>query len=320
MSPSSTFQYVFIPADSSKTVEARTADTSGGLSNDALVQNAKNYFFQQSGGAAKVQALKNASPEQRQAFAEDWKQSQPNNPHIQQLSNDQILTFLESTHASPSCEIMALTVPTPGNGHEAVSMYVSDSTNDTSHLNERASNLLQACGHRLPESAGKKAPGVYGDVFVGRCYDHEGQDEWKRVDFEPEDLDPDSDWIQVAKSQGGGGGSGASNAASLSGTMSQLQQNQQDEDFGYKWDQTEEEVELRFTVSADVSAKQIQVKFARNSLKVKVAGETLVDGSTGGITAVDDSTYTLQNAGDGRELCVVLGKQEEGRVWAYAVR
>lgn len=318
-----TFQYVFIPADSSAPVETRIGDTSGGLSHDELVKTAKQYFFQQSGGDARARILREASADERKALAQQFRDAQAStnaNPQqqqlMQQLDDEQILSFLESQHSNPNCEIMALTVPTRGNNYHAVSMYVSESSDKK---NERASNLLEACGHRLPETAGQKTAGVYGDVFVGRCYDNEGEDEWRRADFGPQDLNESADWIQIARAQGGGGGSGASNVASLTGTLSQLKK--QEEDLGYTWNQTSDEVELKFSVAASVKSKDVSIKFARSSLTVKVAGEILLDGPTGGNVVVDDSTYTLQDShGGGRELCLVLGKSDEGRAWAYAVK
>ncbi|KAI2489431.1 hypothetical protein MHU86_25163 [Fragilaria crotonensis] len=286
--PKNTFKYVFIPADSSVPVESKTASASGGLSNDELVKTAKQYFFEQSGGGIQARMLREASPEERQAVAQQFRESQGNNPQLQQLEDAQILSFIESQHANPNCEIMALTVPTQGNGYYAVS---------------------------------QKTPGIYGDVFVGRCYDNEGEDEWRRADFGPEDLE-EIDWIQIARAQGGGGGSGASNVASLTGTMGQLkQQQEQQKDLGYTWSQTSDEIELKFSVAASITSKTVSVKFSRSSLTVKVGGETLLEGPTGGNVAVDDSTYTLQDDDQGgRELCIVLGKIDEGRNWAYAVK
>ena len=313
---SKTFQYVFIPADSSAPVKTRTGDTSGGLTDDELVKNAKQYFFEQSGGAAKARALKEASPEDRQALVQQFRDSQASNPQMQKLEDAQILSFLDATNSNPNCEIMALTVPTKGNNYQAISMYVSE-TGDK--RNERASNLVAMSGHRLPEAVGQKTAGVYGDVFVGRCLDDEGRDDWLRVDFTELDLEERADWIQIARAQGGGGGSGASNVASLTGTMGQLKT--KEEDLGYTWTQTVDEVELKFAVAANIRGKDVNIKFSRSSLTVKVAGETLLEGPTGGAVVVDDSTYTLQDDDKGgRELCLIMGKHDEGRTWAYAVK
>jgi len=305
---------------------------SGGLTNDELVQSAKDYFFVQNGGAAKAHAWKQATPDQRKAVANEWRKH--NEKASDTMTDDQIANYIQSSQGSPSCEIMALTVPTKGNMYHAVSMYVSDDhhSND-SKKNERASQLLMDCGHRLPETESRKEAGVYGDIFAGRCYDNEMDENegWKRLDFTPQDLESNSDWIQIAKQARGGGGSGGSNVASLSGMMKKQMDvtaptqpdndNNNEESLGYKWDQTDDGVEMWFRLAADVKARQVQIKFQRSRLTVKVADETLVEGETGGGVIVDECTYTLQDdTNNQRELCIVLTKSEEGRVWAQAVR
>jgi hypothetical protein len=333
------FKYLLIPADSSVAIETKTADKAGGLENDELALSAKTYFYERSGAAKKALLLQQASPEQRSQLAQRWRDQQSASTTTQQnkqmqmtaqkLSDEQILSLLESQQASPSCEIMALTVPTKGNAFQAVSMYLSQEPQPA--YNKRASQLLQACGHALPEQEGTgKSAGIYGDAFVGRCHDDEQGDEWLRVDFTEADLDANSsNWMTVAKASGGGGGSGSSNVSSLTGTLSQMgyQPTPEQQADGYKWEQTNDQVELKFVVPAGTHAKQCQVKFQRSSLRVQVHGETLVEGSTGGSCVVDDCTYTLQDEGSSRpnsdshrELCVVLEKSEPGVVWAHAVQ
>ena len=67
---SGSFSYVFIPANEEAPIEQREGDKSGGLSEDALVKTAKEYFFQQSGGAARAEALNNAPPEEQKEIAQ----------------------------------------------------------------------------------------------------------------------------------------------------------------------------------------------------------------------------------------------------------
>lgn len=351
VSTSNVFKYLLIPADSdsdssadiaaaSRSIETKTADKAGGLENDELVQSAKKYFFERSGAAKKAIILQQASPEQRSQLAQRWRDQQqqstttPQNKQMQitaaQLSDEQILSVLESQQASPSCEIMALTVPTKGNSFQAVSMYLSQEPQTV--YNQRASQLLQACGHALPDHEGGKPSGVYGDVFVGRCHDDEQGDEWSRLDFTQADLNANSSsWMTVALASGGGGGSGSSNVSSLTGTLSQMgyQPNTADNEQqanGYKWEQNNETVELKFVVPDGTKAKQCLVTFQRAHLRVQVHGAgtplvVLVEGSTGGTCVVDDCTFTLQDEGNPsrRELCVVLEKREPGMVWSHAV-
>lgn len=86
------------------------------------------------------------------------------------------------------------------------------------------------------------------------------------------------------------------------------------------WSQTEDEVEIKFAVASGTKAKYVKVNTAMSSLKVTVAGQTLLNGKTGGAVNVDESTYTLQDTGDGRELCVLLAKNNPGVSWPYAVQ
>jgi hypothetical protein len=343
-STSSVFKYLLIPADSdsstdpaaARSIETKTADKAGGLEDDELVKSAKTYFFERSGAAKKAIILQQASPEQRSQLAQRWREQQSTkttqNKQMQmtaaQLSDEQILSLLESQQASPSCDIMALTVPTKGNSFQAVSMYLSQEPQTV--YNQRASQLLQACGHALPDQDDGRPSGVYGDVFVGRCHDDEQGDVWSRLDFTEADLNAKSStWMTVALASGGGGGSGSSNVSSLTGTLSQMgyQPNTTDNEAdGYKWEQTNETVELKFDVPAGTKAKQCLVSFQRSHLRVQVHGTgtqqvVLVEGSTGGTCVVDDCTFTLQDEGNPsrRELCVVLEKGEPGMAWAHAV-
>jgi hypothetical protein len=242
---------------------------------------------------------------------------------------------------------MAMTVPVKNNNFQAVSMYSADSAKENGlPLNERATALLTACGHS-PNNSG----GVYGDVFVGRANDNEAADIWERVDFTPEDANPASEWCRIARSSGGGGGSGQSAASSLSGLVQQQQlggggggmqvidtsagQHSQAASLLYgsngappvpetwgTWTQSESEVELKFSVPSGTKAKYCKISFGRTSLKVIVAGQTLLQGTTFDAIVVDDSTFTLQDdtssSAGGRELCVTLGKTEN-RTWSWVV-
>ena len=328
---SNTFSYVFLPAVGD--VELKEAPKDGGLENDELVKRAKEYFFQKSDAAAQVEMLQNATDEQRNALAEKFKAQQAShNPQLASLPNAQILQLLESSSLTPNCEIVALIIGTVGNGYQAVSMYISPHIEGAAR-NERACQLLLACGHGLPQAAGHDQPGIYGDVFVGRACDNEAE-EWKRMDFTPEDLLPNADWIKIAQTPGGGGGQSGGAAPSLSGSLKQLNsaggggagsaadqagvtiEELPDDDQAYLWEQNDEEVEIRFKLPAGVKGKDVAVKFGRTSLKVTVSGEQKVDAPTGGPVILDDSTYTLQDEGNGRELLIVLAKAEGGKLWA----
>ena len=88
-------------------------------------------------------------------------------------------------------------------------MYGADTARtDGAPRNDRATSLMEACGHRLPPGDDGLQGGVYGDVFVGRCRDDEPGDVWERVDMGAGEVDPGSGWCVSARKEGGGGGEG----------------------------------------------------------------------------------------------------------------
>jgi hypothetical protein len=93
----------------------------------------------------------------------------------------------------------------------------------------------------------------------------------------------------------GGGGGKSSNGVTAMLTNPNREQTAE----GYTWSQTNDEVELKFTVAS----------FGSTKLKVTLAGQTLAQGETGGPVAVDECTYTIHDEGGKRELCVTLGKR-----------
>jgi hypothetical protein len=335
MSLTGTFQYVRIPANEQEPTEVLTADKSGGLSNDALVLAAKQYFFEHSGGNARAQQMQHASPAEKQALADQIRQQYADNTQLREMDNETLLNVFHNP--SPSCDITALTVPVPANGHTAVSLYAPED-GSSAPGNARATALVTACGHGGCE--------IRGDVFVGRARDDEVGDVWERLDFTDDDAAPTAEWCRVARSTGGGGGQAGKAASSLSNLVTQQQQqaggaggmqvintgggqSQQalygmngaapvQESWGC-WTQSEDEVEVKFSVADGTKAKYCKVAFGRTSLKVTVAGQTLLQGATFDPIVVDDCTYTLQDAGDGRELCLTVAKTNAGRTWSWVV-
>lgn len=328
------FTYVKIPADDSEPIVELTADKSGGLTNDALVANAREYFYKLTGAQARSETLQKSNPTQRAAIANQIRQQLSSNQALQDMDDDTVLDMIAKSSV-PSCDIMALTIPTSKNNHHAVSLYAAD--NAAAHglaINKRAMELVTACGHHTD--------GIFGDVFVGRAKDDETADIWERVDLTASDADAKAEWCRVARSSGGGGGSGKAAASSLSGLVQQGMVNPnnlqvvdggagsnaastnfgQDGSFVYEpwgsWSQTEDEIELRFVVETNVKAKYCKVNFARQRIKISVSGQTLVQGATFDPIVVDECTYTLTNEGGVRLLCVTLSKAEP-RIWSWAV-
>eukprot|EP00536_Pseudo-nitzschia_multiseries_P011922 jgi/Psemu1/289982/fgenesh1_pg.433_\ len=358
------FQYVLIPAADSEPITARTASKDGGLTNDALSKNAKAYFSERSGGSQRAALLARATPEEQKQIADKIRatyasRNDESSKQVAALSDQQIVDLLKVQEGQASCEISCLTIPTPLNGHTAVSMYGDDSARTKNHpFNRRATELMIACGHAFPEDDGVvgdgKPNGIYGDVFVGRAIDDEAKDVWERADLTPSEVEGDpgkQPWCKMARRKGGGGGRGGA-AASLSKTLQNFQQQQQSAGGGqsaaaaaaapttengngngssngnYSWTQTDDEVELKFVVPKETKAKNVAVKFGHRSLRVSLTGvedggsnstKVLCEGATWDQIDVDGSTFTLQNENGQRELCVSLEKMHGGQTWNDAI-
>jgi hypothetical protein len=344
------FRYVLIPADDSVPVRDMEASKAGGLSDDALVKGAKGYFHEQTGAQARVDQIRQAGPEERKALATQIREQLANSPQastVAALDDDTVIKMIYESQSAVSCDISALTVPMKGNNYIGVSMYMcQDAGSHGLPANQRATALLAACGHVVDTA-------VAGDVFVGRYHDDENADIWDRKDFTVQDAESTAAWCAIARSRGGGGGSGRAAAASL-GNLVQQQQQQlagggggggvqvidtaagsgqsgiTNTSFGANgapavreawgsWTQKDDEVELKFSVAMGTKAKYCKVVFGKQSVKVTVAGQVLLQGATFDPLNTDESTYTLQEEGDGKELCVTLVKTEN-RTWPWAAR
>mmetsp|Transcript_15458 Transcript_15458/g.19627 ORF Transcript_15458/g.19627 Transcript_15458/m.19627 type:complete len:329 (-) Transcript_15458:35-1021(-) len=325
MSSQDKFKYIFIPCSASEPITTNEESKEGGLSDDYLAKRAKEYFFAKSNGAARAKALDEASPEDRKRLAQQVRNQYASSDNadaksqLEKMDDEMLINLLKASQGSATCEITALTVPTPLNNYRGVSMYGDDNAKNLNlPLNERATAILKACGHQ--------SNSIHGDVFVGRYHDNEAEDIWERVDFDEAEVQGDlesKEWVKKAKQKGGGGGIGTA-AASLSGMMNGAGgglTNNVGEENGYKWSQTEDEVEIKFSVPAGTKAKYCKVKFGSKTLRVTVAGQTFCDGETWGPIIVDESTYTIQDdpeSESGRELCISLGKKSNEH-WNYAV-
>mmetsp|Transcript_48507 Transcript_48507/g.105710 ORF Transcript_48507/g.105710 Transcript_48507/m.105710 type:complete len:115 (-) Transcript_48507:106-450(-) len=75
------------------------------------------------------------------------------------------------------------------------------------------------------------------------------------------------------------------------------------------WQQKGEEIQVRFPQEVAITKKDIEVKFKRASLLVKVKGAIVIDGALGGTVEVDECTWCI--APGGLELQVMLTKQSD---------
>lgn len=84
-------------------------------------------------------------------------------------------------------DICTLLIACNRNGYIGISMY---SSGDAMHpLNQRATDIVQACGH--------KATLIYGDAYISRCYDNEAAP-WIRRDLMVSEVDVSAPWVAQA--------------------------------------------------------------------------------------------------------------------------
>ena len=338
---SSLFKYVLIPADENLPIQTLQASTAGGLSDDFLVKNAKEYFHELTGAKSRSQQLRNAGPDEKKAIAAQIRRQMSSmnlSDRIENMDDEQVIQTMYLSQQNPTCDIIALTIPTALNSYRAVSMYAAE--NAVEHglsQNARATSIMQACGHRLEHGM------IHGDVMIGRAHDNEMQDVWTREDFTLEEATPTAPWCAQARLKGGGGGTGGkASPSSLSGLLNQAKSqnikalNMESGEstgqnlFGYNdappvkeswgsWRQTDEEVELLFSVAPDVQSRDCKVTFGRNKVKVMVRNTTLVEGKLFDPIDPDESTFTLDQEGPtGRQLTVSLAK-DTNTMWTLSV-
>lgn len=257
------------------------------------------------------------------------------------LESDALLLYANEyfakQQASTSVNITAVTVPTNDNQYTACSIYSITPDNQPQVpppiLNERATEILTACGHTVVMNQPNDTSGsnggnaIYGDAFCGRAYDDE-RTEWERLDMTAIEIDPSSDWCRIARKIGGGGGTGRTSTPSLSNLAQQIMSNPnssnnntgtspmeiiQDttatqplkqygmdgtapvvESWG-SWIQSNDDIEIRIMVPITTTSKQCQIQFRKNSIKVVVHNHTILEGTTYDPIDVDDCTYTLQD-------------------------
>lgn len=342
------FKFVLIPAQEDIPLQELTADSSGGLTDDALVKHAKHYFRELTGAQFRADQIATASPEERRALAlqvrrqlQDASTGGAGTAAVDNhatMDDDSLLDTIYRHQSNSSCDITAVTVPVPGNQYQAVSLYAADQAKELGlSWNKRATAILTACGH---------GGVVYGDTFVGRAHDDEGADIWKRIDFPLSDADPTAHWCRTARSPSGGGGGGSggkATAASLSGLLQSRNNNLQTIDtnssnsaavsmYGENgappvqeswgcWTQTPDEIELVFPVEAGIKAKDCEVKFRSHQVTVTVRGIVILNDKISLFDPIvpDDCTFTLQDVDDHRELVVTLAKAEASRTWPWVI-
>ena len=303
------FKYVFIPADTSRDVEQKVASKDGGLSNDALRRTAEEYFQE------KEEEIDHES--ERRATADALTQQ-----GVESSKISDIMETIGGRRIGSNVEIVTVSVANDANKFVGVSLYSDGhiAFKSKAIVNKRASRLLRNCGHDVD---------VKGDAFIGRVFDDE-REEWVRLDFLTSDLDDKTPWILHTKEANAGRNMGAYRT---SGAMKKMIQPGQESEMSgaesttdanngcLSWNQTADEVEIRFALAADQTATVLAVIISSSSLRISLkSGELLTDigpqyqtltgASFFGKVLKDDSMWSVSTEDNIKVLCVTLAKAD----------
>ena len=349
------FKAIFIPEDSSA-IQERLLDSSGGLEKDRYfllnvnwnekvfislslsLRIASESYFSVLSKREREEINSRALEEVDEAIKRQQLQPSSISPNL-----------LQNLSSQSSVEIISLSLPTPVNNFQGVSMYCDRNGKVKKlGLNSRATSIAKSCNHELE---------VFGDVFIGRCHDDESLP-WKRLDFGLDDLNSEAPWLRQAQEANKGK---SMNKYNTSGTLQNILSQQSssaptaalplkstESDCGYKhdgnsqWSQTVDEVEWRITLAEWVKKSDISVIIKSNSVKLVVKSpsssgtsifknpdelsspdrQILLDASGAILFStvdVDSSTWTLEKAVGSIDLVISLSKQETN-TWKTLLR
>lgn len=305
------FKYVFIPADTSLDIEQRSASKDGGLENDALRRSAEEHFEE---SPDEIDHLS-----EKRATADALVQQGVDSSKI-----SEIMETIGGKRIGSNVEIVTVAVANDANKFIGVSMYSDGhiAFKPKASINKRATKLLRNCGHDAD---------VKGDAFVGRAFDDE-REEWVRLDFLLSDLDENESWISSTKVANTGRNMGAYRTSGAMKKIIQpggesdsidtsLQSGASVDNSFLSWNQTADEVELRFELAIDLSAKQLAVVISSTTVCITLkSGESLATvgpkfQAQGGALLFgrivkDDSSWSVSVEGNMKVLCLTLIKAD----------
>ena len=320
------FSYIKVPPKSSDPVVTLRSSKEGGLGEDALRKRAELYFGSQ--------ALHKSS--QQDEVAKQLKEGGMSDASVREA----MIQFGDKM--AGQVEIITLCLPCPQNNYQSVSIYCDGNnrfrTGDVAdQLNERATSLAHACGH--------KDVAIMGECFIGRAHDDERL-EWERLDFMEAELSLDSTWIvQAALLNKGKNVSGWSTSGVVQNMQNKQQQSQQQmqstrgkeppvEDLedvlpecGYWMTQDAEEVEVRIPIKKGLSTKNFLCDIKASSIVLGNKTISRTEGSPlegvsealtakgginlSGIVDVSESTWSIAQERIGRMLTITLAKAQK---------
>jgi len=230
--------------------------------------------------------------------------------------------MLEQMQGVQMVQPVALVPGGPHNAFVHTNLYVDDSGQlKNVGTNRRASDFTMQVG--APQQ-------VHGDAFIGRICD-DGNDLYHRLDFRLSELASDAPWVQEAKAYHAQGAERSQRAQALAkevnaitpqlaappstSTPMDVEAELPKELGAHEWSQDEMDITVKVLVPAGTKAKDVKVVFKPLSMSAKVTTmadgkQSVIDGSLGGKIDCDESTWSLKDATDGRELTITLVKDE----------
>jgi len=295
------FQYVLVPCDASEEMqELEYADDIVDLSKDTFREHCEKYF------ANMGQSV------DRSVLLDQLTQRTGVNLKDKAATGELSAQALDNLLQATSCEIFPVMLPTKGTQFEAVSVYCDDKgVAKGLQENARMSGLVQGAGYPSGQT-------FRGDCFIGKVYDDEEGDEWRRTSFTMKDCSTDATWVKKCKEQRSKRSSGdmkaladkmgVNNAAKIMPDQT-AESAPTGETEQYAWKQVSDEVEITFKKEGLMKGekKLVKVDFKKNHLRVEAKGEVLIDADLYGPTHPDESTWTLSDG----VLQVMLAKAGE---------
>jgi len=191
---------------------------------------------------------------------------------------------IERTLAEGCVESFCLARSSERNGFRTINMYLDEAgALKLLPLNTRAMQLARRCGFEPP-------PAVHGDVFVARV---STQPLVANTDFGRDELQPNAEWLASAPSDNMEAQAVQARELGLPEQGPAVDEEHVAE--GYKWIQTDEDVELQVDVPVGTRAKSIDVNIKPKAVTVKVDKVELLTISTFlASISPDDSSWTVE--------------------------
>lgn len=287
--PTRRVKYVKIPADDSKPFEQLECILASDAAGDCLPDVVESQFA--GGGSIDENKMREQAVRQ-----------------IGERGAGLSASALEHVAAGGKTETFALVRPSATNGHKGVYLYL-DEVGMLKNLppNPRAVAIATVCGFDNVR--------FFGDMYCGAVVADHPQP-MMNVDFTVAELDSSSPWLKHAGNENAAYQQSmrqVQDAMREKGGMQTISMTGDDgfkehEEEGYRWSQTDDEVEVAVAVTPGTKAKDIKVHFKAQSITVSIAGQVVLDlASLYAPTRPDECLWTM----GGDEVICTLAKVDE---------